>query len=164
MKLYMLATYTVTDVWAASTNLEPRAARRWCEDALREVMELVVNSLPVRADEPPPSVVIDAIDSPDHAHSVFILRSGWPLPATRGDLSILPVPAAAAGGLVTPPCPKCGKHTVDGECFFCAKSARGLLARWFDVSTWGTFDYVSALAIVFFAGLSAGLLVAHLGK
>lgn len=134
MKLYMLATYTVTDVWAASTNLEPRAARRWCEDALREVLELVVNSLPVRPDEPAPSVVIDAIDSPDHAHSVFILRSGWPLPATRGDLSILPVPAAA---------PR---------------------LRLFDVLSWGAFDYVAALAIVFFAGLSAGLLVAHLGK
>ena len=80
MKFFFLVSMKVTDTWASSTGLPGSEGRRtWCENNVRmNLAEYAIRCLPNGRDEPSEALV-DALDSPDHAHSVFILRSGWPV-------------------------------------------------------------------------------------
>ena len=77
MKLFFLVSCKVTDNWTKSAGLRGPEAQRWAEENVRtNLAEYAIRCLPANPTDPS-GALVDVIDSPDHAHSVYILRSGW---------------------------------------------------------------------------------------
>lgn len=73
MKFLFLVTFEPPDWWRrrdAAGELLPEFFRMNLADAAQRFMP-----------EDAPAVLVDQMDSPDHAYSVFLLRAGWRKPA-----------------------------------------------------------------------------------
>lgn len=79
VKFHFLLTCEVTDTWAATaTSGDGLQGRAWCEQAIQyNLADTAIRCLPATPDFEPRAFV-DPVDSPDHAHASYILRSGWP--------------------------------------------------------------------------------------